>query len=154
MRRSIADSAEIAYFLSHAPVRTVLAEAVAAVGARWSVEECFETAKNECGLDQYEVRKWPAWYRHITPARTPPGTQHHHRPASSTPAKKATYGCNPQHVETIDIDGGEEEVPVKLDTFVDDSRRRSARLSADHRADLDALGMRRQEPATLKAANG
>ncbi|MFD5504321.1 IS701 family transposase [Streptomyces sp. NPDC127061] len=66
VRRSIADPAEIAFFLVHAPVRTVLAEVVAAVGARWSVEECFETAKNECGLDQYEVRKWSAWYRHIT----------------------------------------------------------------------------------------
>ncbi|MFD0622888.1 IS701 family transposase [Streptomyces sanglieri] len=65
VRRSIADPAEIAFFLFHAPVRTALAAVVAAVGARWSVEECFETAKNECGLDQYEVRKWSAWYRHI-----------------------------------------------------------------------------------------
>ncbi|GAA1249244.1 hypothetical protein GCM10009665_45090 [Kitasatospora nipponensis] len=63
---SDADPTEIAFFPVHAPVRTVLAEAMAAVSARWSVEECFETAKNECGLDQYEVRKWLAWYRHIT----------------------------------------------------------------------------------------
>jgi hypothetical protein len=35
-------------------------------GTRWAVEECFETAKGEVGLDQYEVRSWPGWYRHIT----------------------------------------------------------------------------------------
>jgi len=31
-----------------------------------SIEECFGAAKNECGLDQYEVRRWTGWYRHIT----------------------------------------------------------------------------------------
>jgi len=33
---------------------------------RWTVEECFEAAKGEVGLDQYEVRSWHGWYRHIT----------------------------------------------------------------------------------------
>jgi SRSO17 transposase len=35
-------------------------------GARWAVEEGFEQGKGEVGLDHYEVRKWPGWYRHIT----------------------------------------------------------------------------------------
>ena len=35
-------------------------------GARWAIEECFQAAKNECGLDQYEVRRYMGWYRHIT----------------------------------------------------------------------------------------
>jgi hypothetical protein len=35
-------------------------------GTRWAVEEGFEQAKGEVGLDHYEVRKWPGWYRHIT----------------------------------------------------------------------------------------
>ena len=35
-------------------------------GTRWTIEECFEEAKIEVGLDQYEVRKWDGWYRHIT----------------------------------------------------------------------------------------
>jgi SRSO17 transposase len=35
-------------------------------GARWAIEECFRTAKNEAGLDQYQVRTWRAWYAHIT----------------------------------------------------------------------------------------
>ena len=35
-------------------------------GTRWAIEECFEEAKGEVGLDQYEVRRWDGWYRHIT----------------------------------------------------------------------------------------
>ena len=35
-------------------------------GMRWTIEECFEVGKNETGLDEYEVRHWPGWYRHIT----------------------------------------------------------------------------------------
>ena len=35
-------------------------------GSRWAVEECFQTAKNETGLDQYQVRRYDAWYRHVT----------------------------------------------------------------------------------------
>jgi SRSO17 transposase len=33
---------------------------------RWSIEESLQDAKGAVGLDQYEVRKWGAWYRHIT----------------------------------------------------------------------------------------
>ena len=33
---------------------------------RWHIESCFESAKGECGLDEYEVRRYDAWYRHIT----------------------------------------------------------------------------------------
>ncbi len=35
-------------------------------GTRWAVEEGFQPAKTEVGLDHYEVRRWPGWYRHIT----------------------------------------------------------------------------------------
>ena len=35
-------------------------------GSRWAIEECFATAKTETGLDQYQVRRYDAWYRHIT----------------------------------------------------------------------------------------
>lgn len=35
-------------------------------GSRWAIEECFQAAKNECGLDEYEVRRYVGWYRHIT----------------------------------------------------------------------------------------
>jgi SRSO17 transposase len=39
---------------------------VRAAGSRWSIEECLAATKGEVGLDQYEVRVWSAWYRHIT----------------------------------------------------------------------------------------
>ncbi|MFF5728256.1 hypothetical protein [[Kitasatospora] papulosa] len=35
-------------------------------GARWSVEECFQAAKGQVGLDHYQVRHWTSWHRHIT----------------------------------------------------------------------------------------
>ncbi len=35
-------------------------------GTRWTVEESIQVAKGEVGLDQYEVRSWTGWYRHIT----------------------------------------------------------------------------------------
>ena len=38
----------------------------AVAGSRWAIEECFQTAKNETGLDHYQVRGYEAWYRHIT----------------------------------------------------------------------------------------
>jgi SRSO17 transposase len=39
---------------------------VSVAGSRWRVEQCFEGAKQEVGLDEYEVRSWQGWYRHIT----------------------------------------------------------------------------------------
>jgi SRSO17 transposase len=57
---------ELAYFRCSAPAGTTLAELVAVAGARWAVEDCFAEAKNETGLDHYQVRKYRAWYRHIT----------------------------------------------------------------------------------------
>jgi SRSO17 transposase len=65
-RRSLSDPTEIAYYLACAPAATSLEQLVAVAGRRWAVEERLETAKGEVGLDQYEVRKWPGWYRHIT----------------------------------------------------------------------------------------
>jgi SRSO17 transposase len=58
--------AEVAYFLIFAPGATPLSEMVMALGSRWSVEQCFEEAKGEVGLDEYEVRSFQGWYRHIT----------------------------------------------------------------------------------------
>ncbi|MFE7267432.1 IS701 family transposase [Streptomyces sp. NPDC057592] len=65
-RRSIRKPDEIAYYLAYAPLETTAQELVRIAGTRWAIEECFQAAKNECGLDQYEVRRYPGWYRHIT----------------------------------------------------------------------------------------
>ena len=64
-RRSLADG-ELAYFVVFAPADTPLQILVSVAGQRWTIEECFEIAKDAVGLDEYEVRQWPAWYRHIT----------------------------------------------------------------------------------------
>ncbi len=66
MRRSIEDPAELAYYLAYGPKETPISELIRIVGRRWQVEDCFETAKGEVGLDEYEVRKWDGWHRHVT----------------------------------------------------------------------------------------
>ena len=68
-RRSIAKPDELAYyvcFVCFGPAGTTPEELVRVAGTRWTIEECFEQAKGEVGLDQYEVRRWDGWYRHIT----------------------------------------------------------------------------------------
>jgi SRSO17 transposase len=57
---------EIAYYLCAGPPGTTDEDLIRVAGARWAIEECFQTAKNEVGLDQYQVRRYDAWYRHIT----------------------------------------------------------------------------------------
>jgi SRSO17 transposase len=65
-RRGIADPSDIAYYVCFGPADTPLEELVRVAGARWAIEECFQAAKNETGLDHYQVRGYSAWYRHIT----------------------------------------------------------------------------------------
>jgi SRSO17 transposase len=57
---------ELAYYLCCAPAWTPDEELIRVVGSRWAVEECFQTAKNETGLDQCQVRRYDTWYRHVT----------------------------------------------------------------------------------------
>lgn len=66
VRRSVDNTQERAYYRVFAPVGTRLEAMVAVAGKRWAVEECFAAAKGECGLDQYEVRSWTGWHRHVT----------------------------------------------------------------------------------------
>jgi SRSO17 transposase len=65
-RRSISDPTEIAYYVCYGPVGTRLKDLVKVAAARWAIEESFQVAKGECGLDHYQVRLYRAWYRHIT----------------------------------------------------------------------------------------
>jgi SRSO17 transposase len=65
-RRSRRDPSERAYYRVFGPETTTLPELVRVAGTRWVIEESFERAKDNVGLDQYEVRRWQAWYRHIT----------------------------------------------------------------------------------------
>jgi SRSO17 transposase len=66
IRRRRQDPDDVTYYVVFAPANTSLATLARVAGMRWTVEECFEMAKQEVGLDDYEVRSWHGWYRHIT----------------------------------------------------------------------------------------
>jgi SRSO17 transposase len=66
IRRSIADPDELAFYLCAGPTGTTITTLVRVAGTRWAIEECFQQAKTETGLDHYQVRRYEAWYRHIT----------------------------------------------------------------------------------------
>ena len=97
---------ELAFFRCWSPRPPTLPELAAMAGARWGIEDCFAEAKNETGLDQYQVRKYQAWHRHVilsmlahaflavTARSTRPAAPH---PPSSgndngAPGKKGTRG--------------------------------------------------------------
>jgi SRSO17 transposase len=66
LRRNPRSPTGLGCFRVYGPEETPLAEMVRVAKLRWSIEESFQDAKGTVGLDQYEVRKWDAWYRHIT----------------------------------------------------------------------------------------
>src|SRR5512132_177619 len=66
IRRSLEKPDELSFYLTLAPEGTDLATLVQVAGARWTIEACFEAAKGEVGLDEYEVRSWTGWHRHVT----------------------------------------------------------------------------------------
>ena len=65
-RRSISDPTDIAFYVCYGRRGTRLRELVRVAGGPWAVEESFQTAKNEVGLDNHQVRRYDAWYAHIT----------------------------------------------------------------------------------------
>jgi SRSO17 transposase len=65
-RRSPSAPDKLAYYLAYVPPKTSLETLVRVASTRYTVEQCIEEAKGETGLDQYEVRFWHSWYRHIT----------------------------------------------------------------------------------------
>lgn len=65
-RRSVTDATHLAYYLSNAPGDTPVQTLAQVAATRYTVEQCIEEAKGETGLDHYEVRTWPSWYRHMT----------------------------------------------------------------------------------------
>src|SRR3954464_10263997 len=65
VRRSVADG-ECAYFTTWCPAGTAIETLVKVEGHRWAVEDAFETAKTELGLDHNETRSWHGWHRHVS----------------------------------------------------------------------------------------
>jgi SRSO17 transposase len=65
MKRTMGANPSYWYYVSNAPVSTRLPLFVWLSGLRWAIEQCFEEAKTELGMDQYEVRKYPGWHHHM-----------------------------------------------------------------------------------------
>jgi SRSO17 transposase len=65
IRRTIADGA-LAFFATWCPAGTGMETLVTVEGRRWAIEDGFETAKNELGLDHNETRSWHGWHRHVS----------------------------------------------------------------------------------------
>ena len=65
IRRRIADG-DLAFFTTWCPAATSIETLVAVEGHRWAIEDSFEAAKNELGLDHNESRSWHGWHRHVS----------------------------------------------------------------------------------------
>lgn len=93
IRRSLSNPSDLAFYLCHTPRAVPLQRLVQVAGARWTIEECFQTGKNEAAFDHYQVRLYPAWYRYITLAIFALAFLAVTRAAlASDPAKPATTG--------------------------------------------------------------
>jgi SRSO17 transposase len=66
IRRNRRNPAKQAYYLAFAPAGATLADLAGVAGLRWTIEECFECAKDDLGLDHCEARSWRGWHRHMT----------------------------------------------------------------------------------------
>lgn len=64
--RSEPRESALAPYIAYCPAGTPLDDLIRIAGSRWAVEECFQSAKQECGLDDYQVRRCPGWHRHMT----------------------------------------------------------------------------------------
>jgi SRSO17 transposase len=121
VRRCIAKLTELAFYLTHAPEGTTLAELARVAGTRWSIESLFEQAKGEVGLDHYEVRSWVGWHRHVTLAMfalaclaaarkaAVGGCGPHEprqRPAAAHHARDQAPARRPPHLKTAQARGG------------------------------------------------
>lgn len=65
IRRNIADN-ELAFYITWCPLGTSIETLICVAGRRWAIEESFETAKTDLGLDHNETRSWHGWHRHVS----------------------------------------------------------------------------------------
>jgi len=93
VRRSVSDPTERAYYRVYGPAETTMERMVRVAGRRWCIETAFEQAKGLVGLDQYEVRKWEAWHRHITLALLAHATLVVTRAGAAAGEEKGAVAC-------------------------------------------------------------
>ncbi|GGV71523.1 hypothetical protein GCM10010261_67500 [Streptomyces pilosus] len=56
----------VSYCITYRPADAILDDLIRIAGSRWVIQECFQSAKEGCGLDDYQVRRYPGWHRHMT----------------------------------------------------------------------------------------
>jgi SRSO17 transposase len=97
IRRNIADG-DLAFFSTWCPKDTPMKKLVSVEGHRWAIEDSFETAKNELGLDHNETRSWHGWHRHVSLVMLAFAMMAviRHR-ANVTPPKKTTLRLRTRH---------------------------------------------------------
>ena len=92
VRRHVADGS-MAFFSTWCPLGTSFETLVAVEGRRWTIEDAFETAKNELGLDHNETRSWHGWHRHVSLVMTAfamlAAIRHHANAAPLPPPKRS-----------------------------------------------------------------
>ena len=66
IRRSVSHPQELAFYRAFGRAEATVADLARVAGTRWVIENCFEEAKGQVGLADYEVRRWDGWYRHVT----------------------------------------------------------------------------------------
>ena len=106
IRRNSA-TGELAFYRCYSPVPTTLSALVKVAGTRWMVEECFQTAKGQVGLDHYQVRGWTPWHRHITLAMLALAflaiTTARHAPPRTPTAHEIAHGQGPLRLTVPEI---------------------------------------------------
>jgi len=65
IRRTLDDKPKYSFFISNASASTRLKTLIWLSGLRWAIEQCFEEAKTELGMDHYEIRKFTGWHHHM-----------------------------------------------------------------------------------------
>ena len=96
IRRNIA-SGDLAFFSTWCPKGTPMSKLVAVEGHRWAIEDSFETAKNEFGLDHNETRSWHGWHRHVSLVMLAFAIMAAIRSRANTPPKKTRSRPRPKH---------------------------------------------------------
>jgi SRSO17 transposase len=99
VRRSIADG-ELAFFATWCPAGTGIATLVRVEGHRWAIEDAFETAKTELGLDHNETRSWHGWHRHVSLVMLTFAMLAAIRRRANTPAPPKTTGSGPRRTSS------------------------------------------------------
>jgi SRSO17 transposase len=96
IRRNIADG-DLAYFTTWCPAGTKVETLVRVEGYRWCIEDSFETAKNEFGLDHNETRSWHGWHRHVSLVMLTFAMMAAIRHRANKPAPKKTTPARPEN---------------------------------------------------------